>query len=132
MEKVTGIGGIFLKAKDVKTLAVWYQKHLGIEFGDNSYVSFKCPPDQVRAGLNKDPEAPGNTVFSFFKEDTDYLKPSEKPFMINFRVADLDALLEELKKDGVEIIGDPQDYGYGKFGWIMDPEGNKIELWQPI
>ena len=124
MEKVTGIGGVFIKAKDVKSLTAWYQKHLGIEFGDNNYVTFKW--------LNKDPEAPGNTVFSFFKEDTDYFSPAEKPFMINFRVSDLDALLEQLQKDGVEIAGEKQDYGYGKFGWIMDPEGNKIELWQPI
>jgi predicted enzyme related to lactoylglutathione lyase len=124
MEKVTGIGGVFLKAKDVKFLTAWYQKHLGIDFGNNSYVDFKW--------LNKEPDKPGNTVFSFFKEDTTYLNPSEKPFMINFRVNDLDRLLEELKRDGVKIIGEKEEYEYGKFGWIMDPEGNKIELWQPI
>lgn len=124
MEKVTGIGGVFLKAKDVKTLAAWYQEHLGIEFGDNSYVDFKW--------ISKDPEAPGNTVFSFFKEETTYFSPADKPYMINFRVSDLDGLLEQLQKDGVEIVGEKQEYEYGKFGWIMDPEGNKIELWQPI
>jgi len=124
MEKVTGIGGVFLKAKDVKFLTAWYQKHLGIDFGNNSYVDFKW--------VNKDPNSPGNTVFSFFKEDTTYFNPSEKSLMINFRVNDLDGLLEELKKDGVEIVGEKEEYEYGKFGWIMDPEGNKIELWQPI
>jgi predicted enzyme related to lactoylglutathione lyase len=124
MEKVTGIGGVFIKAKDVTFLAAWYQKHLGIEFGDNSYVDFKW--------LNKDLNTPGHTVFSFFKEDTSYFSPSEKPFMINFRVKDLDVLLAELKKEGVEIVGEKEEYEYGNFGWIMDPEGNKIELWQPI
>lgn len=124
MEKVTGIGGIFLKAKDVKSLTGWYQKHLGIDFGNNSYADFKW--------LNKDVHNPGHTVFSFFKEDTTYFNPSEKPFMINFRVDDLDGLLEELKKEGVEIVGEKEEYEYGKFGWIADPEGNKIELWQPI
>ncbi len=124
MEKVTGIGGVFIKAKDVTFLAAWYQKHLGIEFGDNSYVDFKW--------LNKDLNTPGHTVFSFFKEDTSYFSPSEKPFMINFRVKDLYVLLAELKKEGVEIVGEIEEYEYGNFGWIMDPEGNKIELWQPI
>jgi len=71
-------------------------------------------------------------VFLFFKEDTTCFSPSEKPFMINFRVNDLDGLLEELKKEGVEIVGEKEEYEYGKFGWIMDPEGNKIELWQPV
>ena len=123
MERVTGIGGVFIKVKDVKTLAAWYQKHLGIEFGDSSYIGFKW--------INKDPAIPGSTVFSFFKEDTDYFKPAEKSYMINFRVADLDGLLEELQKEGVEIVGEKEEYEYGKFGWIMDPEGNKIELWQP-
>ena len=124
MEKVTGIGGVFIKAKDVKSLAGWYQKHLGIEFGNNSYVDFKW--------LNKDSNVPGNTVFSFFKEDSTYFNPARKPFMINFRVNDLEGLLEELKKEGVEVVGDKEEYEYGKFGWIMDPEENKIELWQPV
>ena len=81
---------------------------------------------------NKDPGVPGNTVFSFFKEDTTYFNPSEKSLMINFRVSNLDVLLEELKKEGVEIVGEKEEYEYGKFGWIIDPEGNKIELWQPV
>ena len=76
---------------------------------------------------------PGQTAFSFFKESTDHFQPSEKPFMINFRVKDLVELLAELKKENVQIVGEMQEFdGYGKFGWIMDPDGNKIELWEPI
>lgn len=132
MERVTGIGGVFLKAKDAKALAAWYQNHLGIEFGDNSYMTFKWVPQPDVAGANKDQDAPGQTVFSFFKEDTEYFKPAEKPYMINFRVRNLDELLEDLQKEGVEIVGEKEEYEYGKFGWIMDPEGNKIELWEPV
>lgn len=124
MERVTGIGGVFLKANDVKALAAWYQKHLGIEFGDNSYITFKWG--------NGDQDVKGQTVFSFFKLDTEYFKPAEKSFMINFRVKNLDELLEDLQKEGVEIVGEKEEYEYGKFGWIMDPEGNKIELWEPV
>jgi predicted enzyme related to lactoylglutathione lyase len=126
MQKVTGIGGVFFKAADPKALAQWYQKHLGIEFGDQSYFSFEW--------INhNNPNVPGQTAFSFFKESTDHFQPSEKPFMINFRVKDLVELLAELKKENVQIVGEMQEFdGYGKFGWIMDPDGNKIELWEPI
>lgn len=124
MERVTGIGGVFFKAKDVKALAAWYEQHLGIEFGGTSYTTFKWN--------NADPAVPGQTVFSFFKEDSEYFNPSEKPFMINFRVKDLDELLTELQKEGVQIVGEKEEHDYGKFAWIVDPEGNKIELWQPI
>ncbi len=125
MEKVTGIGGLFIKAKDTKALAEWYQKYLGIEFGNNSYIDFKW--------VNKNnPAVPGHTVFSFFKDDSNYFDPSEKPFMINFRVHNLEQLLSELKKEGIQITGNIEVFEYGKFGWIMDPEGNKIELWEPI
>ena len=125
MEKVTGIGGLFIKAKDIKSLAEWYQKYLGIEFGNNSYIDFKW--------VNKNnPAVPGHTVFSFFKDDSNYFDPSEKPFMINFRVHNLEQLLADLKKEGIEITGNVEVFEYGKFGWIMDPEGNKIELWEPI
>ncbi len=125
MEKVTGIGGLFIKAKDTKALAEWYQKYLGIEFGNNSYIDFKW--------VNKNnPAVPGHTVFSFFKDDSTYFNPSEKPFMINFRVHNLEQLLGELKQEGIQITGNIEVFEYGKFGWIMDPEGNKIELWEPI
>lgn len=120
MKKVNGIGGVFFKAKDPKALAAWYHKHLDILFDDYNTHSFTGNNDNS-----------GMTVFSFFKETTDYLKPSDKPFMINFRVNNLAELLSELKQNGVEPEGEMQEYEYGKFGWIMDPEGNKIELWEP-
>jgi predicted enzyme related to lactoylglutathione lyase len=122
MQKVTGIGGVFIKAKDPKALAAWYQQHLGIGFGNNSHVVFNW----------KDDSDSGMTVFSFFKEENAYFDPSEKSYMINFRVKDLSALLEELKKENVWMEEKTQEYDYGKFAWIMDPEGNKIELWEPL
>ena len=125
MERVTGIGGVFFKAKDPKALAAWYQLHLGIDFGDKLYVSFPW--------INPHhPTAPGNTAFSFFKQDTTYFNPSEKDFMINFRVKNLKELLGTLQKEGVTLVGKMEEYDYGNFGWIVDPEGNKIELWEPV
>lgn len=120
MKRVTGIGGVFFKAKDPKTLAEWYEKHLGIPFNGSVYSSFTS---------EKEGEM---TVFSMFPEDTDYFAPAEKPFMFNFRVEDLHAFLKVLKEEGVEVIEKTEEYSYGKFGWIVDPEGNKIELWEPI
>ena len=125
MEKVTGLGGVFLKAKDPKALASWYQTHLGINFGDKVYVDFRWTNPHH-------PTEPGHTAFSFFKEDTEYFKPSEKQFMINFRVKDLNALLSALEREGVTIVGEKEEFEYGKFCWILDPEGNKIELWEPV
>jgi predicted enzyme related to lactoylglutathione lyase len=125
MQKVTGIGGIFLKAKDVKALAAWYDKHLGFSFGENLYVNFKWVNEN-------NPAVPGNTVFSFFKNDSNYFEPSASPLMINFRVKDLKNLLEKLNKEGVEIVDEVVEEEYGKFGWVLGPEGNKIELWEPF
>jgi predicted enzyme related to lactoylglutathione lyase len=122
MQKVTGIGGVFIKAKEPKVLAAWYQEHLGIGFDGNTYVAFDWTNDSAN---------PGSTVFSFFKESSDYFKPSEKNAMLNFRVHDLDALLAALKEKNVWVDEKTESYEYGKFGWTMDPEGNKIELWQP-
>ncbi len=124
MQRVTGLGGPFIKAKDPKVLATWYEKHLGISFNGTVYADW---PFVNTDGSKK----VGNNVLSFFKEDADYFAPSEKQVMINFIVKDLFALLEVLKEEGVTIVGDPMDEVYGKFAWIMDPEGNKIELWEP-
>lgn len=124
MEKVTGIGGIFLKAKDPKALAKWYTENLGVDFGENTYVTFKWINENSNV-------SPGHTVFSFFKEDTDYFSPSKSGCMLNFRVKNLHQLLVTLKTKGVWVADDTQYYDYGSFGWIMDPEGNKIELWEP-
>lgn len=124
MERVTGLGGPFLKAKDPKALAAWYEKHLGIQFNGSVYTVW---PFTTTDGSKKS----GYNVFSFFKNDADYFNPSEKQVMVNFIVKDLFALLEVLKQEGVQVVGEPMDEEYGKFGWILDPEGNKIELWQP-
>ena len=125
MQRVTGIGGVFIKSNDARALAAWYDKHLGFSFGENSYVNF------IWVNENN-PAVPGNTVFSFFKKESTYFDPSASPFMINFRVKDLAALLATLKGEGVEIVGEMMEEGYGKFGWILDPDGNKIELWEPV
>jgi predicted enzyme related to lactoylglutathione lyase len=106
-----------------KALAGWYQENLGIEFGENLYITFKWTNEA-------NPAVPGNTVFSFFKEDSDYFDPSESKFMLNLRVKNLHLLLFELKHNGVWCLI-KRIYDYGSFGWIMDPEGNKIELWEP-
>lgn len=124
MGKITGFGGVFIKAVDPQALAGWYQQHLGIDFNGNTYVDFPFADKdgKITAGSN---------VLSFFKEDNAYFLPSKKPAMLNLRVDDLMSLLDRLKLNGVEIVGDPMVEEYGKFGWIMDPEGNKIELWEP-
>lgn len=124
MKRVTGIGGVFIKAKDPKTLCEWYQKHLGIAFEGNTYVGFKW--------INENHESlPGSTVFSFFDENTKYFDPSRSSVMVNFRVKELVSLLEVLKEEGINHEGELMEEAYGKFAWIMDPEGNKVELWEP-
>jgi predicted enzyme related to lactoylglutathione lyase len=115
MQKVTGIGGVFFKARDPEKLMAWYEEHLGIQF-QHGYIEFT---------------APGSTVLSIKKEDTAEFEPSTKEFMLNFRVADLRSLLSELKEKGVTILGDIEEYDYGRFAHIVDPEGNKIDLWEP-
>ena len=124
MGKIIGLGGVFIKASDPKSLADWYQRHLGIDFNGNIYVDFPTADQDGKATA-------GYNVLSFFKEDSPYFQPSTKHAMLNLRVSGLFNLLERLKNEGVEIIGDPLDEEYGKFGWIVDPEGNKIELWEP-
>jgi len=125
MKRATGIGGIFFKAKDPKKLGSWYEKHLGLK-PDPGTGAVTLPWREA-----DDPEREGMTVWSVFKEDTKYFEPSRSPFMINYRVDDLDALLEALRAEGVEIDPKREDYDYGRFAWIMDPEGNRIELWEP-
>jgi predicted enzyme related to lactoylglutathione lyase len=124
MKRVTAICGIFFKCDDPKAQRTWYAEHLGLKTDDYGTTFEWRKSDK--------PEEKGYSVWSTFKKDTDYFEPSKKEFMINFRVEDLDALLVELKKEGVEIIGEVQNFEYGKFAHIMDPEGNKIELWQSI
>ena len=116
MKRVTGIGGIFFKSRDPAALAEWYRLHLGLDVQPWGGVVF---------------DGAGQTTWSPFKADTDYFAPSTAPFMVNFRVADLHALLAALRAEGCEVVGEPQDSEYGKFGWVMDPDGNKLELWEP-
>ncbi len=124
MERVIGLGGPFIKANDPKALAAWYEKHMGISFNGSVYT--------VWPFFNEDGSKKiGYNVLSFFKNDADYFAPSEKQVMLNFIVKDLFTLLAVLKEEGVTIFGEPMDEEYGKFGWILDPEGNKIELWEP-
>ena len=123
MKRVTGIGGIFFKANDPKNLQAWYEQHLGIK-QDGGAVIFRW-----RGETN--PDEHGYTVWSPFPHDTKYFDPSAAPFMINYRVADLDALLAQLKEEGVEVEDRVEECEYGRFAWVMDPEGNRIELWEP-
>lgn len=121
MKRVIGIGGVFIKADNPKALAEWYEKHLGIEFGGKVYSDFQFREKEK-----------GWTAFSFFDAQTKYFEPSAKQFMLNFRVENLDELLKALREEGVHVFDETEDGDYGKFGWILDPEGNKIELWQPV
>jgi predicted enzyme related to lactoylglutathione lyase len=124
MGKIIGLGGVFIKAADPQALAAWYQQNLGIDFNGNIYVDFPLADKEGKVTA-------GSNVLSFFKNDSPYFHPSTKQAMINLRVSDLAGLLENLKNKGIEMIGEPMDEEYGKFGWIADPEGNKIELWEP-
>jgi predicted enzyme related to lactoylglutathione lyase len=124
MKRVTGIGGVFFKAKDPEKLRAWYQKHLGLEFDAYGSVVFSCPDDEEQRQT-------AQTVWSLFPSDTKYFDPSSAPFMINYRVENLANLLEALRSEGVEVDESTEQPEYGRFGWIMDPEGNRIELWEP-
>jgi predicted enzyme related to lactoylglutathione lyase len=124
LKKVTGIGGIFFKTSDPEKIKDWYHKNLGLVVDD--YGS----PFEFRNANN--PDEINYLQWSPFKKDTDYFKPSQKDFMINYRVADLEGLIVELKKEGVTICDEIETYEYGKFVHIMDPDGNKIELWEPV
>jgi len=123
MKKVTGIGGIFFKCQDPAKMKEWYQKHLGLNTNEYGAVfEWHQGADSTKKGF---------TNWSPFKETTKYFEPSTKDFMINYRVADLEALVEELKKNGVTVLDAIETYDYGKFVHILDAEGNKIELWEP-
>jgi predicted enzyme related to lactoylglutathione lyase len=125
MKHVTGIGGIFFKAIDPEKLGAWYRKHLGLEVEEYGGVTFREGESPVG------PKRQAYTVWSPFAADSDYFAPSQKPFMINFRVTDLDALLTQLRRDGVTVDERTEKSEFGYFGWAMDPEGNRIELWEP-
>jgi len=120
MERVTGIGGVFFKARDPEGLAGWYRQHLGVPVVEGAtYATFSSRASGEHA------------VWSTFPEATPYFAPSKAPFMVNFRVRDLDAMLAQLREAGIPVDEKIEDSEYGRFGWVMDPEGNRIELWQP-
>ena len=119
MEKVLGFGGLFFRAEDPKALAAWYEAHLGIDPVPDDY---DVPGWQQQAGT---------TVFAPFDKGTDYFGNPEKQFMLNFRVADLNAMIAQLEAAGITVTPDPEIYPNGQFARLSDPEGNPIELWQP-
>jgi predicted enzyme related to lactoylglutathione lyase len=118
MSAGTGFGGVFLRANDPKALYQWYEQHLGLVKADGAY-GFPAPTQQPRV------------IFALFKPDNDYFPPAQKA-MLNLQVEDLDALLDRLIAAGVTVDPKRDSYDFGKFGWLTDPEGNRIELWQPI
>lgn len=122
LKRVTGLGGFFFKCDNPSAIKEFYKNQLGIPVDQYGWTFWWKDQD-------------GNdcsTQWSPFAADTKYFEPSQKPFMMNFRVDNLEALLAALKEEGVTIVGEMETYDYGKFGWILDPEGNKIELWEPI
>jgi predicted enzyme related to lactoylglutathione lyase len=124
MKRVTGLGGVFFKCKDPDRLKKWYETHLGIGSDEHGGMfTWRDPDHPARTCI---------TAWGPFTDTTGYFEPSEKPFMFNYRVENLTALLEVLRGEGVTVVGSVEEFEYGKFGWIMDPEGNKIELWEPI
>jgi predicted enzyme related to lactoylglutathione lyase len=124
MNRVTGIGGIFIKAGDPDALRAWYQKHLGLDVQDWGGVAFQWHTPE-RPNLN------GSTVWSVMPSTSDYFAPSQAPFMVNYRVDDLHALLSLLRAEGCDVDDKVEESEFGKFGWVMDPEGNRVELWEP-
>ena len=124
MSRVVGIGGVFIKAKDPGALRAWYSKHLGMDIEEWGGMAFSWDrPDG--------PGANGTTIWSVFEESSDYFAPSSARFMVNYIVNDIYAVLAELRSEGCNVDAKTEESEYGKFGWIMDPEGNRIELWEP-
>lgn len=123
MKKVTGIGGVFFKCANPKAMNDWYAKNLGLPTSD-----YGATFEWVDA---EDSSKKGSTTWSTFSQDSKHFAPSEKPFMINYRVENIEALVEDLKKENVTVVDEIAAYDYGKFVHIMDPEGNIIELWEP-
>jgi predicted enzyme related to lactoylglutathione lyase len=116
MKRVIGVGGIFIKSADPPRMRDWYQKHLGIPIEAWGGTAF---------------QGDGTTVWNIFEASSTYFDPSKAPFMVNYRVADLVALLAALRAEGCNVVDKMDDSEYGKFGWVFDPDGNKIELWEP-
>jgi catechol 2,3-dioxygenase-like lactoylglutathione lyase family enzyme len=124
MKRVTGIGGIFFKSPDPKRLSDWYKAHLGLNVEAWGGAAFPWSgPDN--------PTGTGTTIWNPFQADTEHFAPSTSSFMINYRVDDLHGLLAALREEGCQVLDKVDDSEYGKFGWVVDPDGNKVELWEP-
>lgn len=124
MKRVTGIGGIFFQARDPQALQAWYRRHLGIDVLDWGGAAFRWVDDAGQP-------TGGTTIWSIAAADGEGFGPSRAPFMLNYRVADLHALLQALRDEGCQVLDKVDDSEYGKFGWVIDPEGHKVELWEP-
>ncbi|MDE0957076.1 MAG: VOC family protein [Planctomycetota bacterium] len=124
MEKVVGIGGVFVRAKDRKALAGWYKDHLGLDIDDAWFGA-------ILPGISEGQPDVGGGLWSAFEEETDYFGARENQFMVNFRVANRDAILNQLKNAGCNVDEKIGDNEFGHFCWVTDPEGNRVELWQP-
>lgn len=124
MAKVTGIGGVFFKTRgDNKALAAWYQRHLGVGLEDFGGAVLSWQEDKA--------EDKGLTVWHVAEKNSDWFEPSESDFMINYRIDNMEEMIGQLKNGGVKILKGPESHENGKFAWLMDPDGNKVELWEP-
>lgn len=124
MAKVTGIGGVFFKCRDLETTRTWYRDMLGITMKESEGASFAFRDDN-------DPARRSFAVLGPFAADSEYFDPSNQPFMVNLRVDDLDGMLQRLTANGAQIVGETESYDFGRFAWVIDPDGVKLELWEP-
>lgn len=123
--RVTGLGGLFFRSRDPKGTIEWYRQHLGIDAADWGGVAFQWQDKDT-------PTQTGYTVWSAFPDDTTYFEPAKQEFMMNFRVVGLDEILADCRAQGVTVVGEVDEQPNGRFAWILDPEGRKIELWEPV
>lgn len=124
MKRVTGIGGVFIKSKEPQRLREWYRRHLGIAVEDWGGCAFRWQSADNPTGV-------GSTVWSVFEAQSNYFEPSQSQFMVNYRVHDLHGLLTALRAEGCQVVDKVEESEFGKFGWVVDPDGNKVELWEP-
>ena len=125
MARVMGIGGVFFESRgEAARLAAWYQTHLGIPLESWGGAILRWPDDTAEDG--------GMTVWHVADSGTEWFRPGDSSFMINYRIDDLDAMIAQLRADGVELVSGPESHENGKFAWILDPDGNKVELWEPM
>lgn len=122
--RITGIGGVFFKTKNPDAMRAWYHEKFGLASDKYGYAFNWRKPEN--------PQKKGSTAWNAFDDNSTYFQPSNQKYMINYRVENLEELIAELKESGVTVVGEIEKYEYGKFGWVLDPDGNKIELWEPV